>query len=57
MSSIRHVILTNVPFFFRAFLLTETNPIGSVPNSGPISGNPDVVIVEDVHGGRPQQTP
>jgi len=45
------------PFLFYVFLLTGTNLIGSVPNSGPISGTPDVVIVEDVDGGGPQQTP
>ena len=49
--------LKNLPFFFYFFLLTETNLIGSVPNAGPIFRNPDVVILEVVDGGRPQQTP
>jgi len=50
--------LKNLLFFFcYVFLLTETNLVGSVPNAGPISWNPDVLIVEDVRGGRPQQTP
>jgi hypothetical protein len=39
--------LKNLPLFFYVFLLTETNLVGSVPNSGPISWNPDVVIVEE----------
>jgi len=49
--------LKNLPFFFYIFLLTETNLIGSVPNAGPISLNPDVAIVGDVHEGRPQHSP
>ena len=49
--------LKYLPFFFYVFLLTDTNLIGSLPIAGPISWTPDVVIVEDVDGGRPQQTP
>jgi len=47
--------LKYLPFFY-VFLLTDTNFIGSLLNAGPISRAPDVVIVEDVDGGSPQQT-
>ena len=33
--------LKYLSFFFYVFLLTDTNLIGSVPNAGPISWNPD----------------
>ena len=49
--------LKYMPFFFYVFLLTDTNLIGFLPNAGPISRTPDVVIVMDVDGCRPQQTP
>jgi hypothetical protein len=49
--------LKYLPFFFYVFLLTDTNFIRSLQNAGPICRTPDVVIVEDVDGNRPQQTP